>query len=135
MFKVAVGSLVVLAALVLWVPSAFSHHSFAAIFDKDQPLTVTGVLNRVDWRNPHMFFYVDVRGEDGQIVTWAFESYPPTMMVRQGWSRDTVRPGDLVTVSAWRAKTGSRPVAAGNRMTLPDGRVLPIGASSEGEIP
>ena len=76
---------------------------------------------------------VDVAGEDGEVVTWAFESYPPTMMVRQGWSRDSVSPGDPVTVTGWRARRGDRPVAGGNRMTLPDGRILPIGASSEAE--
>ena len=109
-----------------------AHHSFAAIFDKDQPVEVTGVLVRVEWSNPHMFFYIDVE-EDGETVRWAFEGYPPSMMVRQGWSRNTVQPGDRVTMTGWRARVGDRPVAGGNRMTLPDGRVLPVGASSEAE--
>lgn len=112
--------------------SLWAHHSFAAIFDKDKPITVTGVLARVEWSNPHMFFYIDVE-EGGEVVRWAFEGYPPSMMVRQGWSRTTVAPGDRVTMTGWRARGADRPVAGGNRMTLPDGRVLPVGASSEAE--
>ena len=133
MSKWTLSAFLVAFALLLFVAPALPHHSFAAIFDKEQPFTVTGVLNRVEWKNPHMFFHVDVTGEDGEVVTWAFESYPPTMMIRQGWSRGSVIPGDRVTVTGWRAHRGSRPVAGGNRMTLPDGSVLPIGASSEAE--
>jgi hypothetical protein len=119
--------------LIAWARLAWSHHSFAAIFDKDAPITVKGLLARVEWTNPHMFFYVDAADQDGKITRWAFESYPPSMMARQGWTRDTVKPGDLVTVTGWRAKKGDRPIAGGNRMTLPDGRVLAVGASSEAE--
>ncbi len=133
MLKRSIGALTAVFILVLFGTPALAHHSFAAIFDKDQPFTVTGVINKVDWKNPHMYFYVDVTGEDGAVVTWGFESYPPTMMIRQGWSRNTVTPGDPVTVTGWRARRGSRPVAGGNRMTLADGTVMTIGASSEGE--
>ncbi len=133
MLKRISGTLVIVCVLVLCETPARAHHSFAAIFDKDQPFTVTGVINKVDWKNPHMYFYVDVAGPNGEVVTWGFEGYPPTMMVRQGWSRNTVSPGDTVTVTGWHARVGARPVAGGNRMTLPDGRILPIGASSESE--
>jgi hypothetical protein len=133
MLKRSIGALVLVSVLVLLGTPALAHHSFAAIFDKEQPITVTGVINKVDWKNPHMYFYVDVTEEDGEVVTWGFESYPPTMMIRQGWARDTVNPGDPVTVTGWRARRGSRPVAAGNRMTLADGRVMTIGATSERE--
>ena len=112
---------------------AAAHHSFAAIFDKDRPITLNGVLTRVDWTNPHMFFHVDVTNSGGQVEHWAFESYPPSMMARQGWNRDTVKPGDRVTVTGWRTRNGDRPLAGGNKMTLPDGRVLAIGATSEAE--
>ena len=133
MLKRSIGALVLVSILVLLGTPALAHHSFAAIFDKEQPITVSGVINKVDWKNPHMYFYVDVTEEDGEVVTWGFESYPPTMMIRQGWARDTVNPGYPVTVTGWRARRGSRPVAAGNRMTLADGRVMTIGATSERE--
>jgi hypothetical protein len=121
------------ASLLVFAGSVSAHHSFAAIFDKDQPITVSGVLVRVEWSNPHMFFYIDVEEDNGEVVRWAFEGYPPSMMVRQGWSRDTVKPGDRVTMTGWRARSGERPLAGGNRMTLPDGRILAVGASSEAE--
>ncbi len=133
MLNRSIGTFVVVFVLVIWGTPALAHHSFAAIFDKDQPITVSGMINKVDWKNPHMYFYVEVTEEDGEVVTWGFESYPPTMMIRQGWSRNTVNPGDPVTVTGWRARRGSRPVAGGNRMTLSDGTVMTIGASSERE--
>ena len=133
MQKRVVSVAVVSLALLVSAGSSWAHHSFAAIFDKNQPITVTGVLSSVEWSNPHMFFYVDVEDEDGEVVRWAFEGYPPGMMIRQGWTRDTVKPGDRITVTGWRAKLGDRAVAAGNRMTLSDGRVLAVGARSEDE--
>ena len=86
MLKRSIGTLAMVFVLTHFGTPALAHHSFAAIFDKDQPFTVTGVINKVDWKNPHMYFYVDVTGADGAVVTWGFEGYPPTMMVRQGWS-------------------------------------------------
>ena len=133
MRKSLVPILAAILGLLVWVGSLRAHHSFAAIFDKNQPITVTGVVARVQWSNPHMFFYIDVEEPNGETVQWAFEGYPPSMMIRQGWSRDTVNPGDRVTMTGWRARRGDRPLAGGNRMTLPDGRVLAVGASSETE--
>lgn len=128
-----VGAAVAALALLGGSRMVAAHHSFAAIFDRDQPITLMGVLTGVEWTNPHMFFHLEVTAADGAVADWAIEGYPPTMMARQGWSRETVKPGDRVTVTAWRARKGDRLVAGGNRMTLPDGRVLAIGASSEAE--
>lgn len=104
-----------------------AHHSFAAQYDATQPVTLTGTVARVDWTNPHIHFYVDVKDERGVVTQWTFEGYPPNMLVRQGWKKDaTLKPGDVVTVFAWRARAEPN-VAAAREVTLPDGRKMTSG--------
>lgn len=117
-----------LACLLITASAGVSaHHSFAAQYDANQPVTLTGTVARVDWTNPHMHFYVDVKDEKGLVTQWTFEGYPPNMLVRQGWKKDaTLKPGDLVTVVAWRARAEPN-VAAAREVTLPDGRKMTSG--------
>lgn len=98
----AVG--VVLVAATLAMPRVFAHHSFASEFDIDQPFEVKGAVSRLVWTNPHGRLYVDVE-EDGEIVTYDFELTSPNSLMRQGWSRNDLKPGDRVTVTGHRART------------------------------
>jgi hypothetical protein len=102
--------------------SAQAHHSFAAIFDIDQPVELVGKVTSVEWTTPHIPFSVAVEDEGGEIVQWRFEGFPPNMLVRQGWRRnETLNPGDEIVVSGWRARTEPT-LGAARQITLPDGR-------------
>lgn len=117
----------VAAASALGLAAAHAHHSFAAVFDSERPLTLTGTVASVEWTNPHIHFSVDVQGEDGSVTQWRFEGYPPNMLTRQGWQRDTtLKPGDSVTVEGWHARIEPN-LGAARRVTLADGRTLAAG--------
>src|SRR5207247_9043201 len=90
-----------------------AHHSFAAEYDGSQPITVTGTVAKIDWTNPHIHFYVDVRDAAGAVTQWKVEGYPPNMLVRQGWKRDaTMRPGETGPGSRREALDAPRTGAA-----------------------
>ena len=104
-----------------------AHHSFAAEYDGEKPVNVSGTVAKIEWSNPHIHFYVDARDEAGAAVQWKFEGYPPNMLVRQGWKRDvTLKPGDLVTVFAWRARLDPN-LAAAREITFADGHKMTVG--------
>ncbi len=110
--------------LFVWTASLTSHHSFAAEYDGTKPVTVTGTVARVDWQNPHIYLYVDGKDEQGAVAQWKFEGYPPNMLVRQGWKRDvTVKVGDAVIVSGWRARLDPH-LGAARAVAFADGRKL-----------
>jgi Family of unknown function (DUF6152) len=122
--------LAVLLVLVLGVVAArlaAAHHSFAAYFDGQKAVTLTGEVANVEWTNPHFHFSIDVKDADGAVARWRFEGFPPNMLVRQGWRRDeTLMPGATVTVEGWAAR--SEPNAGAARwVTLADGRKLAAG--------
>jgi len=99
---------------------AHAHHSAAAQFDPDQPVMVTGTISAVEWRNPHVWFYVDVTNEDGTVTTWGFETAPPGALMRRGITRDQLVIGALVQVEGTRARDGSNN-ANSRSLTFPDG--------------
>src|SRR5438105_15710931 len=104
-----------------------AHHSFAAEYDGNQPITVTGTVAKIDWTNPHIHFYVDVKDAAGAVTQWKFEGYPPNMLVRQGWKRDvTLKPGDMVIVSGWKARQDPA-LGAAREVTFADGQKLNAG--------
>ena len=106
--------------LAATVPVA-GHHSFAAEYDGDKPVTITGTVAKIDWMNPHIYFYVDVKDDRGAVTQWKFEGYPPNMLVRQGWKREgTMKVGDKVTVFGWRARVNPTQAASRN-VTFADG--------------
>jgi len=112
---------------------AFSHHSFRSQYDPDQPVTFTGVVTKVDWMNPHVYFYVDVESEEtGEVESWGFEMGPPHMLQRRGWKRNTMQIGDVVEVHGTRARDGSLTANARRVMMTATGEVLGA-ASSEGQ--
>jgi hypothetical protein len=115
------------AASILAASAASAHHSFAAGFDGEKQITLTGTVASVEWTNPHIHFSIDVTGDNGTVTQWRFEGYPPNMLVRQGWRRDvTLKPGDTVTVFGWMARDEPN-LGAARHVTLADGRKLAAG--------
>jgi DNA/RNA endonuclease YhcR with UshA esterase domain len=113
--------------LLIATSPASAHHSFAAEYDGDRPVTVSGTVARIDWSNPHIHFYLDVKDDNGTLTQWKFEGYPPNMLVRQGWKKDeTLKPGDVVTVSGWRSRLETNG-AASRLVTFADGRKMQSG--------
>ena len=120
-----IASVVVLACLAA-VPAA-AHHSFGVVFDADKPVKLTGVVTKIDWRNPHTHLYVDVKDDAGKVVSWTLEGYPPNVLARTGWQKDvTVKVGDIISIFGWRARDGS-PAAHLREATLADGKHLFFG--------
>jgi hypothetical protein len=119
--------LLAFAAAAICTASVAAHHSFAAEYDGNQPVTVTGSVAKIDWTNPHMHFYVDVKNADGTTTQWKFEAYPPNMLVRQGWKRDvTLKPGDTITVFGWKARNDPA-LGAARDVTFANGDKLNAG--------
>src|SRR5437899_5895301 len=95
--------------------AVFAHHAFQAEYDATKPVKVTGVVKKVEWTNPHIWFYVDVKDDSGKITTWGFSGGPPGMLMRRGITRDVLKPGDTVKVEGFRAKDGSNNASGGKR--------------------
>lgn len=106
-----------------------AHHSFAAEYDANKPVTITGTVTKVEWMNPHARFYVDVKAADGKITNWNFELGAIPVLLKQGWRKNSLKEGDQVTVEGSRAKDGSLSANA-RRVSLPDGRKVFAGSSA-----
>lgn len=108
-----------------------AHHSFAAQYDGKKSITLKGKVTKVEWANPHVYFYVEATDENGAVTTWAIENGPPTTLFREGWRKDTLKPGDVITVEGFRAKDGSN-TANARSVVLSDGRKVFAGSSGDG---
>ncbi len=121
------------AGVALLAPAAaLAHHSFAAEYDVKKPVTLKGTVTSVEWTNPHARFYLDVKDESGKVVNWNLELASPNVLVRQGWSRHSLKVGDEVTVEGSQAKDGSQ-MANARTVTLADGKK--VFAFSLGDAP
>ena len=110
-----------------------AHHSFSAEYDRAKSIELTGTVTKVEWMNPHARFYLDVKDADGKVTNWEFELGSPNGLMRQGWTRNSLKEGDVVTVHGSRAKDGSNLVNASNVAFENGKRVL--GGASSGDDP
>ena len=127
-------------ALILFIAAIplLAHHSFGAEYDANKPVTLTGTLTKIEWTNPHTHFYMDVKDAQGNVANWKFEGYPPGVLYRTGWKKDTFKVGDTITVFAWRARDGTA-WAHSREITFQDGKKLffgpPAGTGDGGDTP
>jgi hypothetical protein len=121
------------AFLLATGPGALAHHSFVAEYDSNQPVKVTGVVTKVEWTNPHIWFFVDVKDAQGRVTNWGFSGGPPGVLQRRGITKNAMKTGDVIVVEGFRARDGSNN-ASGGRVTFTDGRSV-FTASNEDKAP
>ena len=124
---------ILLGSLMLAALPLAAHHSFAAEFDRDQPITLTGTVTKVEWSNPHIWFYIDVKDANGKVTNWGFSGAPPGMLTRRGITKESLKIGDVIKVEGYRAKDGSNN-GSGGKVTFADGRQV-FTAGAEDKLP
>ena len=129
--RVCLNSVAALTMLCLAVTRVSAHHGFAAEFDAEQPIKVTGTVTEMKWANPHAWIFVDVVGADGKVVKWGFETGGVNALYRRGWRKTDLLAGTIVVIDGWRGRAKSGPPTANAySITLSDGRRLFAGTSS-----
>ena len=113
----------------LTVTPAVAHHSFAAEYDSKKQVSMKGIITKVDWMNPHVYFFIDVKDDSGNITNWGFEMGPPAGLQRNGWTRNTMKVGDEVIVEGTLAKDGARQANARSVVMANTGKKLGAGSS------
>jgi len=129
--KLALGSAVLVLLLTAAAVPLSAHHAFAAEFDANKPVKFEGTVTRMQWTNPHVWLYVDVKKPDGKVENWAFEAGTPNVLFRRGFKKDALLPGTKVVVDGYQSKDGSHR-ANGRDITLADGRKLFLGSTGTG---
>jgi hypothetical protein len=115
-------SMAIVTLLATGLP-VLAHHAFSNEFDESKPITLEGVVTKIDWENPHVHYYVDVSQPDGTVVNWACETGGPNRLLKRGWTQNSLKPGDKVIVHGFPAKDASH-AADGRKVTLADGRTI-----------
>jgi hypothetical protein len=128
--KAILAAAAVCGAMLLTAIPIAAHHSFEAEYDRNQKVTLKGTVTKIEWQNPHVYYYVDVPDEKGTIVNWAIEVGAPNGLYRAGWRKDSLKIGDQVTVEAFRAKAGG-PHANGNSVILANGKKVFNGTADQ----
>jgi hypothetical protein len=119
------------AGFAILTQQLFAHHSFSAEFDAKERTTFEGVVTRIEWTNPHVYFYADVKVKDGQMENWAFQTAGPNMLTRAGWNRDSLKVGDHVITVGYPARDGAK-VAAARSVLLANGHKVFTGSALDG---
>src|SRR5580704_3939454 len=118
--------------LMIAAVPGFAHHSFSAEYDAAKPISLSGTVTKVEWMNPHARFYVDVKDDAGKVINWELELGSPNALMRLGWTRNSLKPGDQVMVEGSLAKDGSK-LANARKVTLADGRKVFAGSAIDSE--
>ena len=119
------------AGLLVSAMPVLAHHSFAAEYDDKKPITLRGTITKVDWMNPHIWVYIATKDDAGKVTQWQCEGGPPNSLTRQGWSKNSLKEGDEVTIDGFRAKDGTN-TCNYRSVTLPDGRKVFAGSAEDG---
>jgi hypothetical protein len=129
--EMTVSRLSIVCSFVCLIPLPLAaHHSFFAEFDPGRPVKLTGTIARVEWENPHVWYYLDVKGPDGKVTTWGFSMNAPGQLMRSGLTKDMLKLGALITVEGYRAKDGSNN-ANSQKITLPDQQSVVTGTQGD----
>jgi hypothetical protein len=129
--KIILAALIVAGSIAAGTPG-YAHHSFAAEFDSGKPVKLVGTVTKIEWTNPHAWFYIDVMGDSGKVENWGWELGSPTSLVRLGWTRNALKVGAVVTVEGSRSRDGSN-TANTRSITLNSTGQKLFGASSQGQ--
>jgi hypothetical protein len=127
LFRVIAGA----ALLVATAAPLIAHHSFAAEFDSNKPVTIKGTVFKVEWTNPHSWIHIDVKGPDGKVERWLVEGGAPNALLRRGWTKNSLPYGIEIIVEGFQAKDSSNR-ANGRDITFPDGKKLSVGSTGTG---
>jgi hypothetical protein len=127
-----VSFVTVVLGLALGALPILAHHSFAAEYDDSKPVKISGVVTKVEWMNPHIWFYVDEKAADDKVTHWAFSGGAPGQLMRRGITKDVIQPGMTILVEGFRAKDGSDN-AFGSKVTFPDGRMVFTSSQEPGQ--
>jgi len=129
-----IAFLILICTMLLPAMPAVAHHAFATEFDAQKPVTMKGVVTKIDWANPHVWFYINVKKDDGTIENWGFEMGGPNSLRTSGWTKETMKIGDEVVVEGSLAKNGSRNVNAKNVTMASTGKKLLAASSQNGPV-
>jgi Family of unknown function (DUF6152) len=111
--------------------SVYAHHAGATKYDEKKPITLKGTVTKVEWMNPHIYYYIDVKDNNGKVVNWAVEGAPPNVLYRRGWKKDSLKVGDVVTVEGFLPRQAGLHDINGRTVTLADGRRV-FGGAADG---